>query len=78
MNSILRTEKLTRVLPGEVPVTLVQDIDLTIGNSEFVAIMGPSGSGKSSLLYLLGLLDSPTSGKLWLEDEETSLFNDSQ
>ncbi|NCB61685.1 MAG: ABC transporter ATP-binding protein, partial [Gammaproteobacteria bacterium] len=31
MNSILRTEKLTRVLPGEVPVTLVQDIDLTIG-----------------------------------------------
>ncbi|WP_321406080.1 ABC transporter ATP-binding protein [Tolumonas auensis] len=78
MNSILRAEKLTRILPGEVPVTLVQDIDLEIGQSEFVAIMGPSGSGKSSLLYLLGLLDSPTSGKLWLEDEETSRFSDSQ
>ena len=78
MNSILRTEKLTRILPGEVPVTLVQDIDLEIGQSEFVAIMGPSGSGKSSLLYLLGLLDSPTSGKLWLEDAETSQFSDSQ
>ncbi len=78
MNSILRAEKLTRILPSEVPVTLVQDIDLAIGQSEFVAIMGPSGSGKSSLLYLLGLLDSPTSGKLWLEDEETSRFSDSQ
>ncbi len=78
MTSILRTEKLTRILPGEVPVTLVQDIDLVIGQSEFVAIMGPSGSGKSSLLYLLGLLDSPTSGKLWLEDAETSLFSDNQ
>jgi lipoprotein-releasing system ATP-binding protein len=78
MTSILRTEKLTRILPADVPVTLVQDIDLEIGQSEFVAIMGPSGSGKSSLLYLLGLLDSPTSGQLWLDDKETSQFNEQQ
>jgi ABC-type antimicrobial peptide transport system, ATPase component len=78
MSGILRTERLTRILPGEVPVTLVQNIDLQIEQNEFVAIMGPSGSGKSSLLYLLGLLDSPTSGKLWLEDAETSLFTDNQ
>lgn len=78
MSDILRAENLTRILPGEVPVTLVQDINLTIGKSEFVAIMGPSGSGKSSLLYLLGLLDSPTSGKLWLENTETDRFNDQQ
>ena len=78
MKNVLRTEKLTRILPNEIPVTLVQDIDITIGQSEFVAIMGPSGSGKSSLLYLLGLLDSPTSGKLWLDEEETSLFSDNQ
>ena len=78
MKNVLRTEKLTRILPNEIPVTLVQDIDITIGHSEFVAIMGPSGSGKSSLLYLLGLLDSPTSGKLWLDEEETSQFSDNQ
>ena len=45
MKNVLRTEKLTRILPNEIPVTLVQDIDITIGQSEFVAIMGPSGSG---------------------------------
>jgi lipoprotein-releasing system ATP-binding protein len=78
MKSILRTEKVTRILPADVPATLVQDIDLEIGQSEFVAIMGPSGSGKSSLLYLLGLLDSPTSGQLWLDDKETSQFNEQQ
>jgi lipoprotein-releasing system ATP-binding protein len=78
MKNVLRTEKLTRILPNEIPVTLVQDIDITIGQSEFVAIMGPSGSGKSSLLYLFGLLDSPTSGKLWLDEEETSQFSDNR
>lgn len=78
MKNVLRTEKLTRILPNEIPVMLVQDIDITIGQSEFVAIMGPSGSGKSSLLYLLGLLDSPTSGKLWLDEEETSQFSDNR
>ncbi len=72
MSAVLRTEGLTRVLPGEVPVTLVEDIDLEIGQGEFVAVMGPSGSGKSSLLYLLGLLDMPTSGKIWLNDADTS------
>ncbi|HWB45242.1 MAG TPA: ABC transporter ATP-binding protein [Hyphomicrobiaceae bacterium] len=71
MTPILRAEKLTRILPGFVPVTLVEGIDLEIGKGEFVAIMGPSGSGKSSLLYLLGLLDIPTSGTLWLNGRHT-------
>ncbi len=71
MSVVLRTEGLTRVLPGDVPVTLVEDIDLEIERGEFVAIMGPSGSGKSSLLYLLGLLDMPTAGKIWLSGADT-------
>ena len=54
----------TRILPGIVPTTLVHGIDLAIGDNEFVAITGPSGSGKSSLLYLLGLLDLPTEGEV--------------
>jgi lipoprotein-releasing system ATP-binding protein len=61
---LLRTENLTRSLTGEVAVTLVKDASIEVSIGEFVAITGPSGSGKSSLLYLLGLLDSPTSGRI--------------
>lgn len=73
---LLRTEHTTRILPLEVPVTLVKDATLQIGVGEFVAITGPSGSGKSSLLYLLGLLDRPTEGKVYIEGRDTSELSD--
>ncbi|WP_417067185.1 ABC transporter ATP-binding protein [Niveibacterium terrae] len=72
----IRAEQLNRVLHGEVPVTLIEDISLEIPEGEFVAIMGPSGSGKSSLLYLLGLLDLPTSGRIWLDGVPTGGLSD--
>ncbi len=75
---ILAAENLGRVLPGEVPVTLVQDVTLAVGRGEFVVIMGPSGSGKSSLLYLLGLLDTPTSGRVLLDGRDTSGFGEDE
>lgn len=75
---LLRAKGLTRKLPGDVPVTLVQGIDLEIRTGEFLAITGPSGSGKSSLLYLLGLLDQPTGGQLWLEGAETAGLDENQ
>jgi lipoprotein-releasing system ATP-binding protein len=62
---------MTRVLPGKVPVTLVRDVTLSFTTGEFVAITGPSGSGKSSLLYLLGLLDTPTEGQVLMEGYNT-------
>ena len=52
--------------------TLVRDVSLSIGQGEFVAVTGPSGSGKSSLLYLLGLLDRPTTGEVLLEGRDTA------
>jgi lipoprotein-releasing system ATP-binding protein len=70
MSALIETENLTRILAETVPVTLVKDISLTIGEKEFVADTGPSGSGKSSLLYLLGLLDHPTSGTLRIGDQD--------
>ena len=75
---IIRVEDVTRTLAGEVPVTLVQDVNLEIERGEFVCVMGPSGSGKSSLLYLLGLLDLPTSGRIWIDGEDTTGFDDDQ
>jgi len=69
---LIEARKVTRILPGIVPTTLVHGIDLAIGSNEFVAITGPSGSGKSSLLYLLGLLDLPTSGEVLIRGQGTS------
>ena len=66
---LIEARGLTRILPGPVPVTLVEDVDLSVQPGEFIAITGPSGSGKSSLLYLLGLLDVPTRGELRLDGE---------
>ncbi|WP_448950993.1 ABC transporter ATP-binding protein [Labrys neptuniae] len=70
MTALIETQGLTRVLPATVPVTLVRDVTLSIAEREFVAITGPSGSGKSSLLYLLGLLDRPTGGVFRLGGED--------
>ncbi|WP_133128667.1 ABC transporter ATP-binding protein [Legionella nagasakiensis] len=76
MTTVIKTKQLARRLPAEVPVTLVEDIDLEIHAGEFVVITGPSGSGKSSLLYLLGLLDRPSSGTIWLNEENTSFYSE--
>jgi lipoprotein-releasing system ATP-binding protein len=69
---LIEARQVTKVLGGIVPVTLVADINLSIMPREFIAITGPSGSGKSSLLYLLGLLDLPTSGDVLIDGVSTT------
>lgn len=69
---LIEARRVTKILSGVVPVTLVRDIDLAIMPREFIAITGPSGSGKSSLLYLLGLLDLPTSGDILIDGRSTT------
>ena len=68
--ALLEARGVTRTLPEG--ATLVRDVSLSFGRGEFVAVTGPSGSGKSSLLYLLGLLDRPTSGQVLLEGRDTA------
>lgn len=73
---LLSAQNLTRTLKGEIDVTLVRDISLDIPEGKFSAITGPSGSGKSSLLYLLGLLDRPTTGTLQIDGIETTKLDE--
>lgn len=75
MAAIIETRHVTRTLSGEIPVTLVKDVSLAIAGG-LVAITGPSGSGKSSLLYLLGLLDVPTSGDVLIDGKSTAALDD--
>lgn len=78
MGVVLKASGVTRILEGEVSVTLVRDASLDVAQGEFVAITGPSGSGKSSLLYLLGLLDRPTSGAVWIDGVDTSDYGEDE
>jgi lipoprotein-releasing system ATP-binding protein len=69
---VLEIREVTRRLAGVVPVTLVDGATAAFAPGDFVTITGPSGSGKSSLLYLLGLIDRPTAGEVLLEGRATA------
>jgi lipoprotein-releasing system ATP-binding protein len=75
---LIEARNATKILSGVVPVTLVRDVNLSIGCRELVAITGPSGSGKSSLLYLLGLLDLPTSGDILVNGRSTMAMREDE
>jgi putative ABC transport system ATP-binding protein len=71
MSEVIRVENLTKVYHmGDVEVPALRGINLTIEHGEFVAVMGSSGSGKSTFMNILGCLDRPTAGKYYLDGEE--------
>ena len=65
-SEVLRTEKLTKKFhSGSQEISPLEEVDFTIQRGEMVAIVGPSGTGKSTLLHLLAALDTPTSGEVY-------------
>ena len=74
---ILRLEHLIKKYnQNELSVTALNDINLSVKEGEFLSIMGTSGSGKSTMLNILGCLDSPTSGSYYLDGEDVAKFKD--
>ena len=59
-------------------ITLFNNLNLKIKYGDLIALVGPSGSGKSSLLHILALLDDPTKGKILLNNKLTKNLTDSQ
>jgi putative ABC transport system ATP-binding protein len=72
---LLRTLHLSKLYPDG-HVNALVDVDVSITRGEYVAIMGPSGGGKSTLLNLLGALDRPTSGEILFEGRPLSAAKD--
>jgi putative ABC transport system ATP-binding protein len=62
----------------EVETTALNNINMTINQGEFVAIMGPSGCGKSTLLNIIGLIDNPSGGEYHFLDHEVSRYSERQ
>ncbi|MDR2129554.1 MAG: ABC transporter ATP-binding protein [Odoribacteraceae bacterium] len=76
---MIQTEHLSKIFrTEEVETRALSDITLHVAEGEFVAIMGPSGCGKSTLLNILGLLDTPTSGRYLLAGTDVSGFRESE
>jgi putative ABC transport system ATP-binding protein len=68
MDSVIQVQDLVKVYSlGEIEVTALRGVSLLVDRGEFVAIMGASGSGKSTFMNILGFLDRPTSGQYLLE-----------
>jgi putative ABC transport system ATP-binding protein len=63
---------------GETAVRALQDVNLTLAEGEFAALCGPSGSGKSSLLNVIGCLDRPTNGSVQILGRSVLQLNDAQ
>jgi putative ABC transport system ATP-binding protein len=75
----IRTEGLRKdYVHGAETVRAVRGVDLLIHKGEFVAIMGPTGSGKTTFINMIGSLDTPTAGKYWLNGQLVSELSDDQ
>jgi len=78
---VLKIESLTKQvaslnLDNQEPLVILDDINFSINRGETVAVVGPSGSGKSTLLGLLAGLDTPSSGKVYIDEQDIFLLDE--
>jgi putative ABC transport system ATP-binding protein len=77
--SIINLKEVSKIYGfGDATTVALEEVDLSIDENEFVAIMGPSGSGKSSLMNVIGLLDRPTYGKYMLNNRSVDRIRTSR
>lgn len=69
----LKLEKIARRY-GD--LTVIEDVNFTLNRGQTVALLGPSGSGKSSILHIAGLLENPSEGEVFINGQATSKLND--
>jgi putative ABC transport system ATP-binding protein len=79
VDAVIVVEQLTKTYDlGEVQVEALRGVDVRIVPGEFVAVMGASGSGKSTFLNILGCLDRPSTGRYWLDGADVSQMSSDQ
>ena len=77
-DTMLRLEDIRKTYTNGVAEEVLFGIDLEVNTGDFAVLIGKSGSGKTTLLNIIGLLDTPTSGRLFLDDRETSTLNEDE
>ncbi|HOM78247.1 ABC transporter ATP-binding protein [Patescibacteria group bacterium] len=76
---VIRTNNLVKTYNmGKVVIHALKGISITIEKGDFLSIVGKSGSGKSTLMHLLGLLDTPTSGEIYLLGKDTTKYSEKE
>lgn len=76
-NPVIQTKDVKKIYKvGDVEIKALNGVDINIFEGDFLSIVGKSGSGKSTLMHLIGLLDTPTSGKVYLKGKDVSTYTE--
>lgn len=79
MEAFVKLENVTKIYRmGEIEIRAADGIDFEISRGEFVVVVGPSGAGKTTVLNVLGGMDTATDGKIWVDGDNIATYNNKQ